>query len=365
MIESSSTDRDEVVDAVKYLKAPDITLRVTEKCNLRCIHCFADSGSSTVNELETDEIKGIIDWAARNGSFRLGITGGEPTLREDILEIIGYARERNLWTIMVTNGFSLTEELCRGLRATGINQVDVSVDNSHAEAHDYFRGQKGSFERATRAVKTLLRHDIPTAVTSVASAWNIDDLPSLYQLARELGATSFRLDAFIAIGRGESNLALTPEQFKNVYEWVNTLHDPDTAVDGFSSQFDFLYTDKYQPDILEVTCGHKGVPLCEAGIARCSIKADGTVSPCSYFCTPEFYAGNIRENTLDEIWHESDVLKEFRQPHPYDGVCKSCEHNTVCRGGCRARAYYMGGNLYGADPYCWVASKGGKNVQES
>lgn len=359
-----SSEVTEIKENRKYLKAPDITLRVTDRCDLACIHCFADSSKGAENELTTDEIKGIIEWMSSNGSFRLGLTGGEPTLREDILEIAAYAKEHNLWTILTTNAFSLAEELCKGLRDIAIDQVDVSLDNSSADAHDHFRGRKGSFARATEAVRMLRSFGITTAITSVISSWNFDDLPSLYQLARELGASCFKADAFIAIGRGDTNLALTSEQFKYVCEWMDSLDDPDITVDRFSEKFDFLSNRECSPNILEVMFGHKGIPVCEAGITRCTILADGTVQPCSYFCTPEFYAGNIREKTLDEIWNESEVLNKLRNAGTFEDTCQTCEYNTMCRGGCRARAYYMGGNLYGPDPYCWVASKGDDDVQE-
>ncbi len=350
-------------DTIKYSSVPDITLRVTDRCDLHCIHCFVDSGAGMENELTTDEIKGIIDWAVKHGAFRLGITGGEPTLREDLVEIAGYAIENGLWTMITTNGFSLTEDLCRRLKEIKINQVDVSIDNSTAEAHDHFRGRKGSFERATKAVKMLRSYDIRTAITAVVSTRNFEDLPSLYQLARKLGASQFKVDAFIATGRGESSLALTAEQFRAVYEWMDRLHDPDIEVERFTDKFDFLYDRPCIPNILETVFDLKGVPVCEAGITRCTITADGTVLPCSYFCTSEFYVGNIRENTLDEIWHKSEILNTFREIGTFEGACKTCEHNDVCRGGCRARAYYMGGDPFGPDPYCWVAhKKGGNNV---
>lgn len=357
-----SSEAAELERGEKYLKAPDITLRVTDKCDLSCIHCFADSSKSAQNELTTDEIKGIIEWAGRKGSFRLGLTGGEPTLREDLLEIAEYAKEHHLWTILTTNGFSLTEDFCKELQKIAIDQVDVSLDNSTAEAHDHFRGRNGSFARATRAVKMLRRFNITTAITSVVSSWNFNDLSSLYTLARELGASSFKMDAFIAIGRGVDDLALTPQQFKHVYEWIDSLNDPDIAVDRFSEKFDFLLNNKCSLNILEAMFSHKGVPVCEAGITRCTILADGTVQPCSYFCTSEFYAGNIREKTLDEIWNNSEVLNTLRNVGTFEGACQACRYNTMCRGGCRARAYYMGGNLYGPDPYCWVASTGDKCV---
>lgn len=341
-----------------YFKAPDMTLRVTEKCDLSCIHCFAASTSTHApEELTIEEIQDIMDWAYHHDAFRIGITGGEPTLRDDLVDMVRYAKERMLWTMVTTNGFSLTEELCRGLKDSGVDQVDVSLDNSTAEAHDHFRGCRGSFARATKAVEMLVSHDIPTAITCVVSAWNVEDLHSLYRLARELGATFFKVDAFIAVGRGEKTLALAAEQFKSIYEWMDTLHDEKIEVERFSDKFDFLYPTKRSPSILETLFGHKGFPVCEAGITRCSIMANGTVVPCSYFCTREFYAGNVREQSLDEIWNESDVLTPFRTPHPFEGVCCECEYHAVCRGGCRARAYYMGEGFYGPDPYCWVASE--------
>ena len=344
-------------DAKRYFEAPDITLRVTDRCNLECIHCFAGSAKESGDtELSLHEIKGIIDWASGRGSFRLGITGGEPTLRKDLVEIVRYAKDSNLWTMVTTNGYSLTDDLCSALHSAGIDQVDVSLDNSTAALHDHFRGRTGSFERAVKAVSTLMSHNIVTAVTSVVSTWNVEDLSALYQLARESGAAIFKVDAFIAVGRGQQELALSPEQFKNVYEWMDTLDDPDITAEKFSDKFDFLYAAP-SLNVLEAVFDYKGAPVCEAAITRCTITAEGVVLPCSYFCTPEFYAGNIREQPLDEIWDESEVFKTFRTIHPFEGACTSCEYNTVCRGGCRARAYYMGEHPLGPDPYCWLATK--------
>jgi radical SAM protein with 4Fe4S-binding SPASM domain len=343
----------------EYFQAPDITLRVTDRCNLHCTHCFADSSAHLhENELTTEEVCSIIDWASDNGTFRLGITGGEPTLREDLLTIIAYAKSRDLWTMLTTNGFAVSEALCKGLSDNQIDQVDVSVDHSSPSLHDAFRGQPGVYDQALNTIGLLQDYNIPTAITTVISSWNFDNFHQLYELAQRLHVSMFKVDAFIAIGRGDMNLALTAGQFKWLYEWFSQSHDSDSQMllGNFSDKFDFLYDEAaYSSDILQAVCGYRGQPVCEAGITRCTITAQGTVLPCSYFCTEEFYAGNMRSSSLDHIWHDSAVMNRMREEHAFQGICSTCEHNIRCRGGCRARAYYMGEHPQGPDPYCWIA----------
>ena len=344
-------------EEMEYFQAPDITVRITDKCNFHCIHCFADSGSQVYeNELSTEELKSIICWAADNGSFRIGITGGEPTLRKDLLEIITYAKSKNLWTMVTTNGYGLSKEFCKNLSDVQIDQVDVSLDHADADLHDQFRGQPGAHGSAIRTIDTLMQYEVPTAVTSVISSWNFDFFLELNSLVQKIGVTMFKADAFIAIGRGEMNLALTPMQFKWLYDFFIQGHDSHMLHETFSDKFDFLYDQKrYRENILDAILGYRGVPICEAGITRCTITAQGTVLPCSYFCTPEFYAGNVRSLPLDEIWHNSEVLSTMRKRNDFEGTCTSCEYKTICRGGCRARAYFMGNAPRGPDPYCWIA----------
>jgi radical SAM protein with 4Fe4S-binding SPASM domain len=344
-------------EEMEYFQAPDITVRITDRCNFHCIHCFVDSGSRVCeNELSTEELKSIIDWAADNGSFRLGITGGEPTLRKDLLEIITYAKSKNLWTMVTTNGYALSREFCKKLGDTQIDQVDVSLDHAAADHHDQFRGQPGAYDCAIRTIKMLTQYEVPTAITSVISSWNFDSFQQLYALAHESTVTMFKADAFIAIGRGEMGLALTPLQFKWLYDWFIQNCDSHMLHDTFSDKFDFLYDqERYCANILDAILGYRGMPICEAGITRCTITAQGTVLPCSYFSTPEFYAGNVRTSSLDEIWHNSEVMNTMRKRTDFEGICTSCEYNTLCRGGCRARAHFMGKTRYGPDPYCWIA----------
>ena len=341
----------------EYFQAPDITLRVTDRCNLSCTHCFADSSThSYEDELTTEEIYSIIDWAADNGTFRLGITGGEPTLRKDLCKIIAYAKSKNLWTMLTTNGYAVSEVLCKELSDVQVDQVDVSLDHADPTLHDSFRGKPGVYQHALTTIDLLQSYDVPTAITSVISSWNFDSFLQLYALAQKVQVSMFKADAFIAIGRGDRELALTPHQFKWLYEWFSTPHDSQVFLGNFSDKFDFLYDEQsYSSDILQAIMGYKGQPICEAGITRCTITAEGMVLPCSYFCTQEFYAGSIRSASLDDIWHTSDVLNRMREETAFQESCESCQYNTLCRGGCRARAYYMGSHPSGPDPYCWIA----------
>lgn len=142
--------------SVKYLSAPIFTWwDITKVCNLHCKQCYSNSGRPSKNELTTSEVFSIIDQLATNRVFYIYFLGGEPLLRYDFFEILRKCREKDIITMMSTNGWFVDKKNTEKLLNSGIHTVRVSIDGATADVHDKIRGVKGSFEKALKALSIL------------------------------------------------------------------------------------------------------------------------------------------------------------------------------------------------------------------
>ncbi|MBU7026230.1 MAG: radical SAM protein [Theionarchaea archaeon] len=342
----------------------DVLLEITFRCNYGCMHCLVPDelrkGAKEKEELTTEEIERLIDELSEMMAFRLSVSGGEPTLRKDLLHVVAYAVEKGLWTTFVTNGSLIDKNFVQRAEKSGINEIHISLDGKTPSVHDTFRGAQGAYTKAVRSITLFKEHStIPVIVTAVASKYNYEEIKPLYHCAREeLKADGFRVDFFTPVGHGESNidqLMLTPAQYANLYTWLYELEKKEyDAGSNFKVYrmkfFDFIVEGENQAmDILD-TLMMRGTPVCEAGVMRCCISPTGEVYPCSYYNENAFRVGTVKEKSLKEIWG-SPVLEQFGSHHSFTGECVDCFYRELCYGGCRGRAYHAAG-MYEPDPYC-------------
>lgn len=192
-----------------------VSIDFTYRCNLRCVYCYNTSPFET-EELTTAEWKEVIDDLVELGTFTICLTGGEPTLRADYLEIVEYAHGKGLAVNTASNGLLINEDLARKMKKSGIRTAQISLDGSTALINDRLRGS-GSFDFAVRAVKALVGNGIPTAISCVVSKLNIYDFPNVVNLGERLGVVRVRSMYFLPIGRGRG---LEPSN--EDYEWIST-----------------------------------------------------------------------------------------------------------------------------------------------
>jgi radical SAM protein with 4Fe4S-binding SPASM domain len=309
-------------------------------------------------DFPTEEGYRIIDDIAGYAKPVIVLSGGEPLLREDVFDLARYGTDKGLRMCIATNGTLVTEEICEKMKASGIKMVSLSLDGSTDRVHDDFRAQKGAFAGTINAANLFRKHDIPFLINSSFTKRNQDEIPKVYKLAKELGATAWYMFMIVPTGRGEEimNELISKEDYEEILDWHYQMekNEKDLLVRPTCAPHYYrivLQKQKEEGEKIErrslkfSTGGSKG---CIAGQVICLIDVDGNVLPCSYF--PKF-AGNIREQSFKDIWENSQLFHELRDFKRYKDKCGSCEFINVC-GGCRARAYAVSGDYLDEEPFC-------------
>jgi len=309
-------------------------------------------------DFSTEEAFRVIDDIASYAKPVVVLSGGEPLLRKDVFEIAQYGTDKGLRMCLATNGALVNEERCKKIKESGIRIVSLSLDGSTAEVHDNFRNQKGAFEGMVRAAKLFKEHGIEFIVNSSFTKRNQEEIPKVYKLAKELGATAWYMFMIVPTGRGEDimNELISPEDYEELLEWHYEMEKDENDILVRPTCAPHYYRvvlqkakedgEKFERRTLKFSTG--GAKGCIAGQLICLIDVDGNVLPCSYF--PKS-AGNVREKTFKDIWENSELFKDMRDFKSYKGKCGSCEFINVC-GGCRARAYAMTGDYMDEEPFC-------------
>ncbi|MEA3386418.1 MAG: radical SAM protein [Thermodesulfobacteriota bacterium] len=333
---------------------------ITRRCNLHCVHCRS---SSELEEKEhpdfsTSEAFRVLDDIASYAKPVVVLSGGEPLLREDVFDIAHYGTKKALRMCLATNGTFVTPEVCIKIKDSGICMVSLSLDGATAGVHDDFRRQPGAFEYAINAARLFREHGISFLINSSFTRRNQDEIPKVYKLAKEIGATAWYMFMIVPTGRGKEIMEelISPEDYETLLNWhyemekkeKDILVRPTCAPHYYRIRLQKAkeYGERVKHRSLKFSTG--GSKGCLAGQLISLIDVDGNVLPCSYFPLP---AGNIKENSFKEIWEESTLFKELRDFSSYKGRCGACEYIRVC-GGCRARAYAIHGDYLAEEPFC-------------
>jgi AdoMet-dependent heme synthase len=286
------------------------------------------------------------------------LSGGEPLLRKDVFEIARYGTDRGLRMCLATNGTLVTDEICEKIKSSGIKIVSLSLDGSVESVHDDFRKQKGAFAGTINATGLFKKYGIEFIINSSFTKRNQDEIPEVYRLAKELGATAWYLFMIVPTGRGEEilNELISKEDYEKILNWHYLMEkdEKDLLVRPTCAPHYYRIVlqkskeegTKFERRTLKFSTG--GSKGCIAGQFIALIDVDGNVLPCSYFPKP---AGNLKKQSFRDIWENSVLFRELRDFKKYKGKCGSCEYLTVC-GGCRARAYSVYGDYLEEEPFC-------------
>jgi heme b synthase len=337
-----------------------IAWEITRRCNLNCVHCRSSSGLEAKGhpDFTLVEARRVLDDIASYAKPVVVLSGGEPLLRPDVFEIAQYGTDLGLRMCLATNGTLVTQEICTKIKAAGIKMVSLSLDGASAEVHDNFRNQPGAFAGTLNAAKLFKENGISFLINSSFTKRNQDEIPKIYRLAKELGATAWYMFMIVPTGRGEDIMdeLIAPEDYEKLLVWhyemekgeKDILVRPTCAPNYYRVVLQQAKEkgDDYERRTLQFSTG--GSKGCLAGQLISLIDVDGNVLPCSYF---PMAAGNIREKSFKEIWEHSELFHDLRNFKAYKGRCGSCEYVNVC-GGCRARAYAVTGDYMAEEPYC-------------
>ncbi len=300
------------------------------------------AGKKHSKELSTDEIKRVMNDLKEMGVWAFDIVGGEPLLRPDLFEIFEYAKKIDLRVMMNTNGTLVTERTVEKIIKSNPDvMLGVSLDGPDPETNDFVRG-KGSFEKATKALKLFADANLDPVILNVINKRNWRKFEDMIKLAKDLGVKKIYVDRFIPVGRGLQSKHLLDMSDE---EWAKAIKHVRNIMDKYSDEMVFYVEENITGD------------PCTAGITHASILADGNVVPCGHFrYNKELYMGNIRENSFKDIWDGYDPEKSL----PVPPICKNCPFLKSCSGGCRAVSLHTYGTFQHEDtPLCMLKKASG------
>lgn len=346
--------------AEKELFVPKwIAWESTGRCNLNCVHCRCDASMEAgEGDFDTREAKAMIDDIAAYAKPVMVLSGGEPLMREDIFEIAAHGTEKGLRMCMATNGTLINDRVCADMKESGIRMVSLSLDGSTAKIHDDFRTQKGAFTGTLRGIEYLKKHEIPYLINSSFTKRNQEDIPAVYRLAKELGATAWYMFMIVPTGRGQDIMSelVSADDYEEILNWhfdqeldePEMLMRPTCAPHYYRVALQRTKDENVNYERRNLSFSTGGSKGCIAAQVIALITQDGEVQPCSYFPRS---AGNVKVKSFKDIWENSELFRSLRDFESYKGRCGECEYLGVC-GGCRARADAVYGDYLAEEPFC-------------
>jgi len=357
------------VDPYHFLSMPNLYVRpsrphaplsldlyITRRCNLNCVYCFANATqegyppeSRQHEEMDINILNRVIDQIADLKIRRIVLAGGEPTLRPELPEIIQRLTDYNIDVFLSTNACLMDDSLARALKDAGLTRIQAKLDAAHPDIQDRMSRVKGSYTQLIKGIETLKNHSFEVTVVMLVTAWNIKELPDVAKVCADLHVDEVKPRMYtpgIWALRGRGGAELNPslediqwmvetiEKLQETYKGTMTIYPPDFT--GFHE------------------CKEYEVATCPGFILSCTILENGLVVPCETLAdfSSEFLIGNVREQSIIDIWNSEKVQKwVLRENIDVGGPCRSCNEFMRCRGGCPWRSIVAYGEWLG-DPSC-------------
>lgn len=321
-----------------------LVIELTYKCPLKCPWCSNPVDFDRYrNELTTEEWKELLREGRRLGSLQLGFTGGEPTLRKDLEELVQEADKLGYYTNLITSGVGLSRERIRALKRAGLKQVQLSLQSCDSELSERLVGLD-VFQHKIDIARAIKAEGFPMVLNVPVSRYNIDQTEALIDLAADLGVeylefANLQYYNWALINRAE--LLPTREQLRRSEAAVNAARERL----GKRLTIYFVVPDYYDDRPKACMNGWGAIHL--------TIAPDGTALPCQ---EARLIKGidfpNVKQHKLDWIWRESPAFQRFRGDDWMKEPCRSCDDREKDFGGCRCQAFLLTGDAANTDPVC-------------
>lgn len=311
---------------------------LTNACNLRCKHCYNNSGKITTGELSLDECFKVSDKLKRFGVEAVNFGGGECALSYKFIPLCKYLNKLGIKISYTTNG--TTYERIRN-HLFLFSDIGVSLDFANEKRHDLFRGKKGVFKEAISTIEKLVASGVNTEIVTCLTRLNspIKELERMYLLSKKMKVNYWRINRFRQNGRGKENnssLSLSKEDLKRAYSYIAKHMPRNSNVPEpiFRAAFGGRYSIEGDP----------------SGFSAFRIQANGEVTPSVFL---QESGGNIKNIPIKEIM-DSGIFRRIREREAR-GKCKKCPAYYNCRGGDAGASYLAYGHFNGPDPLCFIS----------
>lgn len=340
-----------------YEPGPPLWLlaELTYRCPLQCPYCsnpldFARSH----DELSTAEWIEVFRQAREMGAAQLGFSGGEPLVRQDLVELIAAARGLGYYTNLITSGIGLTEEKIASFADAGLDHIQISFQAADEEVNNLLAGSQKAFAHKLEMARAVKKHGYPMVLNFVTHRHNIDNIDQIIRLCIELEADFVELATCQFYGWAELNRAgLLPSKDQLVRaeritnEWRDKL-----AAENHPCKLIFVTPDYYEERPKACMNGWGNLFL--------DITPDGTALPCHSARQLPVTFPNVREHSIEYIWRDSFGFNRFRGYDWMPEPCRSCDEKERDFGGCRCQAFMLTGDAANADPVCSKSAHHGK-----
>lgn len=323
----------------------------TYRCNSRCVYCEASANDVNCEELRTEQIKKVLDELEELKVRHFFVSGGEPLMREDLFDVLDYAKQRGMLVAMITNSL-LYDKFKDQIKNAGFRSIWTSIDGLY-ETHNRNRRYPDAYQITLDAIRYYTEIKIPLrVVNTLVHPGNYNELPKLFQQLREAGINRWRLALAIPVGRAsDDNWALSPNQIEELFYYVENIRkDFDVEL---SEELGYL-------GCMDISTRNSPF-ICPSGLTFCVIMPDGHVLPCQVVYDIKYSQANVKETPFKEIWKNG--FKSFRHVK-LEGECSICIHRKACGGGCWGQRVTQGKCLRGIwDPKNYGHERTGKSAE--
>ncbi|WP_415718410.1 12,18-didecarboxysiroheme deacetylase [Maridesulfovibrio sp.] len=352
-------------------KKPVVVWNMTRRCNLKCVHCYAQAvDPNGQDEISTAKAKEIIDDLAAFGAPVMLFSGGEPLVRQDLVELASYATSKGMRAVISTNGTLITKEKARELKDVGLSYVGISLDGTE-ETHDKFRGVSGSYKKAIEGVENCKAEGLKVGLRFTINKRNWTEVPSIFRVLRDLEVPRACFYHLVYSGRGSELIkedldhAETRQLLDLIMDETKALFDAgmpkeiltvDNHADGVYVYQRLLKEDPERAkEVLELLQFNEGN---NSGRGIGCISWDGQVHADQFWRNHTF--GNVLERPFSEIWTDENIellhkLKDKKQH--VGGRCADCRYLNICAGNFRARAEAYYDDIWAQDPACYLTDE--------
>jgi pyrroloquinoline quinone biosynthesis protein E len=321
-----------------------LLLELTYRCPLHCVFCYNPTDIARSGpELATDDWLRVLREARALGAVQLGLSGGEPLVREDLDIIVDEAHRLGFYTNLITSGVGLNETRIRALKAAGLDHIQLSFQDSSREMNDFLSSTR-TFDLKSKVAALIKQYDYPMVLNVVLHRLNIDHVEEILNMADRLGAEYVELANTQYYGWAWHNREqLMPSRAQVERAEAMTQRFRERA--GRPMRIFFVVPDYFE----------RRPKACMNGLGSIflTITPDGTALPCQAArMLPGITFPNVRGASMGEIWFDSSGFNHFRGDSWMKEPCRSCPEKARDFGGCRCQAYLLTGDAANADPVC-------------
>ena len=317
-----------------------VMFELTYRCNFRCRHCYVPQSYRKYNELKTKEVFSLLDQLKDIGCFYLGFTGGEPFIREDIIEILRYATKCGFEVIIYTNGSLINDKIASELRRLRPNKVDITIPAMSKDAFERISGVSGSRDRVFGAIDPLHKKGVNLGFKTCVLKENESQISEIRDFAASLGALHRLDDMFSPRLDGSKE----PYKYRGRLGSLSSLYSLETDEERDLTNTTTVTKITSSTKLRELPLTHK-LFKCGVGVSQAAITPLGELKMCLMIDYPKY---NILKSSLKEVWEKLKELVENIKPDE-NYQCDKCELEPYCKW-CPARGWLEDRNFSSCEP---------------